>query len=134
MGPEGSAMRRLVLLLALFSVAATAKAAPPPAWASLSARETRVAGRIDQAARDGQISESEAVRLRRQLHKVEGLRAYYRKSHGMTAWERRDLERRLKSIDAHAGKRREHERATSKAVAAPPARSPPHRRGSPARP
>jgi hypothetical protein len=93
-------MKRL-LILSLIALAGAAQAAPaPPAWASLSARETRTAQRIDEAARAGEISGAEASRLRLKLHRTESLRAYYRKSHGISAWERRDLERRLKAIDA----------------------------------
>ena len=104
-------MKRLVLLALTAAVAAAmtaqASAAPSPAWGSLAARETRTAARIDQAVKTSQISGAEAGRLQRQLHRVQSLQAYYRKSHGMSAWERRDLERRLKTIDSHIGKRHE---------------------------
>ena len=91
-------MKRLVLALALITAAPAAAA--PPQWATLTAREERTAQHIDTAQKEGRISASEGERLRRQLHKVESLRLYYRKTHGMSAWERRDLERRLKAIDA----------------------------------
>ena len=91
----------------LAAMATSAGAAPPPAWATLPAREARVATHIDQAEKDGRIKSGEADRLRRQLHKVESLRLYYRKSHGMSAWERRDLERRLKAIDVRLSKARQ---------------------------
>ncbi len=96
-------MMRLVLI-GLIAVASAAHAAPPPAWATLSARETRAAARIDAAARAGEIPAAEASRLRQKLHRAQSLRAYYRKSHGMSAWERRDLERRLKTLDARLAK------------------------------
>ena len=98
-------MKRLVLALALAAVS-SAQAAPPPQWATLTAREERAGQHIDAARKDGRISDAEAERLHRQLHKVESLRLYYRKSHGMSAWERRDLERRLKAIDARLAKAR----------------------------
>jgi hypothetical protein len=96
-------MKRLLLALAL-AVTTPALAAPPPEWATLTAREARASQHIDAAQKDGRISDAEADRLRRQLHKVESLRLYYRKSHGMSAWERRDLERRLKAIDTKLAK------------------------------
>ncbi len=96
-------------------MATSAGAAPPPAWGTVSAREARVAQHIDLAEKDGRIPDAEAARLRRQLHKVETLRLYYHKSHGMSAWERRDLERRLKAIDIRLAK--SHQIAASKAKA-----------------
>ncbi len=100
---DKSAMKRCLMVIAMAAVAASAQAAPP-AWATLQAREARVAVHIDQAEKDGRLAEAEAARLRSQLHRVESLRLYYRKSHGMSAWERRDLERRLKAIDTRLGK------------------------------
>ena len=105
-------MKRLVLFAltaaALAAMTASAWAAPPPpAWASLTARESRTAEHIDQARKAAQINEAEADRLQRQLHRVQSLQAYYRRSHGVSAWERRDLERRIKTIDSHIGRRHE---------------------------
>lgn len=96
-------MTRL-LLVGLLALATSAEAAPPPAWASMTAREARAQARIDDAARTGQITAAEGARLRQRLKRVESLRAYYRKSHGVSAWERRDLERRLKALDARLAK------------------------------
>ncbi len=96
-----------VLLLGLLLLAGPAVAAPPPAWATLTAREARTGTRIDQAVRSHEITATEASRLRQRLRRIEQLRLYYRKSHGMSAWERRDLEGRLKTIDARIAKQRE---------------------------
>ncbi len=98
-------MKRCLLAIAMAAMTASAQAAPP-AWATLAARETRAAEHIDRAEKDGRIAGGEADRLRRQLHKVESLRLYYRKSHGMSAWERRDIERRLKAIDVRLARAR----------------------------
>jgi hypothetical protein len=98
------AMKRL-FLIGLLAIAGAANAAPPPpAWATLTARETRTAARIEAAEKAGQILEAEAARLRQKLHRTQSLRAFYRKSHGMSAWERRDIERRLKTLDARLTK------------------------------
>ena len=99
-GNLNPAMKRL-LIIGLFALAGTAQAAPPPpAWATLTAREARTTERVDAAAKAGQITASEAARLRQKLDRAQSLRAFYRKSHGMSAWERRDIERRLKTLDA----------------------------------
>ena len=110
-GNLNPAMKRL-LIIGLIALAGAAHAAPPPpAWATLTAREAHTGGRIDAAAKAGQISGTEATRLRQKLQRAQSLRTYYRKSHGMSAWERRDIERRLKTLDARlahdvrAGKR-----------------------------
>ncbi len=95
------------VLLSLLLLASPAAAAPPPAWATLTAREARTGTRIDQAVRGREITAAEAARLRQQLRRIEQLRLYYRKSHGISAWERRDLEGRLKTIDARIAKERE---------------------------
>ncbi len=99
------AMKRSLMVIALAAMTAQAQAATP-AWATLTAREARAAEHIDRAEKDGRVPHTEAERLRRQLHKVESLRLYYRKSHGMSAWERKDLERRLKAIDVRLAKAR----------------------------
>ncbi len=97
-------MKRL-FLIGLLALAGAARATPaPPAWATLTAREARTAARIDAAAKAGQIPEVEAARLRQKLHRTESLRTFYRKSHGISAWERRDIERRLKTLDARLAK------------------------------
>ncbi len=96
-------MKRCLLVIVMAAVSASAEASPP-AWATLPAREARVAGHIDQAVKNGRIEGAEAGRLRRQLNRVESLRLYYRRSHGMSAWERRDLERRLKAIETRLAK------------------------------
>jgi hypothetical protein len=98
-------MKRL-LIIGLVALAGAAHAAPPPppAWATLAAREARTGARIETAARARQISAAEADRLRLKLRRTESLRAYYRRSHGLSAWERRDIERRLKTLDARLAK------------------------------
>ena len=96
-----------VLLLGLLLLASPAAAAPPPAWATLNAREARTGTRIDQAVHSHELTVAEGSRLRQRLRRIEQLRLYYRKSHGMSAWERRDLEGRLKIIDARIAKERE---------------------------
>ena len=99
-------MKRL-LILGLLALTTPAIAGPPPAWATLTAREARTGTRIDQAVRSHTITAAEAARLRQRLHRIESLRVYYHRSHGMSAWERRDLESRLKVLDAQASKGRE---------------------------
>ena len=106
-------MKRL-LILGLLVLTTPAIAGPPPAWATLTAREARTETRIDQAARSHEITAAEAARLRQRLRRVEQLRVYYRKSHGMSAWERRDLETRLKTLDARIAKGREAQERKAK--------------------
>jgi hypothetical protein len=67
---------------------------------SIAEREAHIAQRIDSGVHDGTISRAEAAHLRDRLRKVQSLERYYRGSHGFTAWERRDIERRLNALSA----------------------------------
>ncbi len=89
------------------AAAAPALAAP----ASIMEREAKVAQRIDEGVRSGALQRAEAARLRDQLRRTEALEGYYRRTHGLSAWERRDVERRLEVLNARlAGHRRDRRR------------------------
>ncbi|MEI9965157.1 MAG: hypothetical protein WDM92_11070 [Caulobacteraceae bacterium] len=48
--------------------------------------------------RSGQLTRPEAFRLRGELRQIERLEARYRRTDGLSGWERRDLERRLDDL------------------------------------
>jgi hypothetical protein len=95
-------MKRLVLaaIPMLLILAAWPALAQPSAGHSVAEREAHIAQRIDEGVRNGTIDHSEAARLRERLRRVRSLERYYRGSHGFTAWERRDIERRLNALSA----------------------------------
>lgn len=64
-------------------------------WQGVSGRINAIERRIDVGIRSGQITRNEAYRLRGELRNITYLETRYRRSGGMSAWERTDLDRRL---------------------------------------
>jgi|WetSurMetagenome_2_1015567.scaffolds.fasta_scaffold53253_3 hypothetical protein len=95
-------MKRLALaaIPMLLILCARPALAQSSAGHSIAEREAHIAQRIDEGVRNGTIDHSEARLLRERLRKVQSLEGYYRNSHGFTAWERRDIERRLNALSA----------------------------------
>ena len=90
-------MRRVLIptLAAACMAAAVTPALAQPIGGSVNQREARIEQRIDEGARRGDLTRPEAARLRSELRRIERLEHYYRRTGGMSGWERRDLERRL---------------------------------------
>ena len=89
-------MKRILLTVAaasavLAAVPAAASAAP---WRPISERQANLEHRIDQGVRSGELTRSEARRLRSEFHDVERLEAHYRRTGGLSPRERADLDRR----------------------------------------
>ena len=103
-------MKKFTLMLAGLGIAASAVpaaaiAAPAPmfqaGWQNINARQDRLEQRINQGIRSGALSRSEAVRLRNEFRQLARLEARYRATRpGLTAWERRDLDRRFDALAA----------------------------------
>ncbi|MEP9357938.1 hypothetical protein [Sphingomonas sp. KR3-1] len=105
-------MKKFTLMLAGLGIAASAvpmtaaMAAPHPApayqsWQSINARQANLEMRINQGIRSGQLSRSEAARLRGEFANLNRLEAQYRRSRpGLTLAERRDLDRRFDALSA----------------------------------
>jgi len=104
-------MKRLLIpaLAAASLAAAVTPALAQPGRAPINQRDARIEHRIDQGARRGDLTRPEAARLRGELRSIERLERYYRRTGGMTAWERRDLERRLDVLDRQVFRNR-HDR------------------------
>ncbi len=95
-------MNRFHLLIAGLGLAGVtvpmaATAAPRP---SIDARFDRLDQRIDQGVRRGQLSRGEAGRLRTQYRQIARLEDRYRRSGGLSGWERQDLDRRFDALSA----------------------------------
>lgn len=108
-------MKTFTLMLAGLGIAAaalpatTASAAAAPApyaanyqgWQNVNARQARLENRINQGIRNGSLSRREATRLRNEFRSLSRLEAQYRRSRpGLTANERRDLDRRFDRLSA----------------------------------
>lgn len=83
--------------LAAVTLPAAASAAP---WQPINARQARLDQRIDQGIRTGQLSRGEAQRLRAQSRQLVQLETRYRRSGGLSGWERQDLNRRFDALSA----------------------------------
>lgn len=91
----------IVTLAAATALTAGAAAAQPygygrhdTRWMPLDERQERLAFRIDQGVRSGQLTGREAYRLRTAFNRIARLEARYRVN-GLSGWERADLDRRI---------------------------------------
>ncbi|MES2290405.1 MAG: hypothetical protein V4530_11770 [Pseudomonadota bacterium] len=93
-------MKRILVSLAATAVAITAlpTAASAQAWQSINARQERLYNRIEQGVRSGALTRREAQNLRTQFARLNSLEAQYRRSNGLSQWERRDLDRRFDTL------------------------------------
>jgi len=70
-------------------------------WQSINARQARLDQRIDAGVRNGQLTRSEAIRLRAEFRDIAYMEARYRRTGGgLSAWERTDLDRRFDRLEA----------------------------------
>jgi len=102
-------MNKIVLAItaaaALAATAAPALAQPygghvrNDRWTSIDQRLNNLDRRIDQGVRTGQITRSEAVRLRGDFRSLVSLERRY-SANGLTRWERADLDRRFDTLSA----------------------------------
>ena len=79
-------------------------------WQSINQRQARLDQRIDQGIRSGALNRNEARRLRQESRQLAALEGRYRRD-GLSASERRDLDRRFDALsarvryDKHEGRR-----------------------------
>jgi hypothetical protein len=83
-----------VLLIAGLAAAGSADARP----GSIEQRQLRQDARIAQGGSNGQLTGCESARLDHRGDRIERREHYYRSSHGLQPWERRDLNRRLDGV------------------------------------
>ncbi len=91
------------ILIPVLAVSALAAAAPAMAapWQSVNERQANLDRRIDMGVRNGQITRNEAQRLRAEFRQIASLEHRYRRTEGgLSAWERRDLDRRFDTLSA----------------------------------
>jgi hypothetical protein len=92
-------MKKLLIgVLAASSLAAAMPAAAAP-WMSINARQNQIFHNIEQGVRNGALTRPEAYRLKRDFYGIARLEQHYRRTGGgLSAWERRDLDRRLDAL------------------------------------
>ena len=69
-------------------------------WQSINSRQANLDRRIDQGVRNGSLTRAEAVRLRSEFRQIAYLESRYRRSNGLSNWERQDLDRRFDRLSA----------------------------------
>lgn len=98
-------MRKHLLAIAV-AASALAVAAPASAqnyrggWQPINARQAQLDQRIDVGVRNGALTRREAVSLRAEFNDIARLEAQYRRSNGLSNWERADLDRRFDALSA----------------------------------
>jgi hypothetical protein len=93
-------MRKLLAAAAAVSVLAVAAPASAQTWQSINARQANLDHRIDVGVRNGDLTRTEAARLRAEFRDLVELEADYRYSGGLSLSERRDLDRRFDLLAA----------------------------------
>jgi hypothetical protein len=86
-------------LAATTAVALCAGSTAAQAWTSINQRQARLEQRIDAGVRSGELTRSEATRLRDQFHDLARLEVRYRRG-GLSGWERADLDRRFDALSS----------------------------------
>jgi hypothetical protein len=81
------------------AVALCAGSAAAQAWTSINQRQARLEQRIDAGVRSGDLTRSEAARLRDQFRDLARLEVRYRHG-GLSGWERNDLDRRFDALSS----------------------------------
>jgi hypothetical protein len=94
----------ILTLAAATALTAGAATAQPFGWGPsdrrltpIDERQERIAFRIDQGVRSGQLTSREAYRLRMEFNRIARLEARYRMN-GLSGWELADLDRRLDTL------------------------------------
>lgn len=88
-------MKKLIARVLAISAIAAAAPASAQAWQNINQRQAQLDRRIDQGVRTGQLTRSEAAEMRRQFRVIANLETNYRRSNGLSRWERQDLDRRF---------------------------------------
>lgn len=90
----------LIPLLAASALAGAALPAAAAPWLSINQRQAQLDHRIDVGVRNGSLTRREAINLRAEFRGIANLEARYRRTGGLQAWERRDLDRRFDILSA----------------------------------
>lgn len=69
-------------------------------WQNINQRQANLDRRIDRGVRNGSLTRAEAVRLRAEFRQLAYLEARYRRTGGLSRWERQDLDRRFDRLSA----------------------------------
>lgn len=90
-------MKLITITLAASALALSAGAAAAQPWDSVGHRYERLDARIDAGVRSGDLTRTEASRLRAEFDRLLRLESRY-SAGGLNAWERNDLDRRYDQL------------------------------------
>lgn len=90
----------LIPLLAASALAGAAVPAAAAPWMNINERQAQLDQRIDAGVRNGSLTRREARSLRAEFQDIAGLEYRYRRTGGLQAWERHDLDRRFDMLSA----------------------------------
>lgn len=93
-------MKKLLAMAVAASALAMAAPAAAQSWQSINERQANLDARIDAGVRSGDLTRSEAARLRDEFEDLARLEARYRSSYGLSPAERRDLDMRFDRLSA----------------------------------
>ncbi len=96
-------MKMIALTAAALSLAAAVTpvaASAQSGWRPIAQRQAVLDRRIDQGIRSGRLNRPEARRIQAELRQLDRLEDRYRRSNGLSASERRDLDRRYDALAA----------------------------------
>jgi len=105
-------MKRLILTItaatAIFGLSPIA--AQSAEWMSVNRRQASLDRRIDRGVRNGELTRTEASRLRSQYRELSRLESQYRRSGGrLTDRERRDLDQRFDRLSSRVRNQKDDE-------------------------
>ena len=86
--------------LGLATIALPTAASAQQGWQSINQRQVNLDRRIDRGVQSGTLNRREAQRLRTEFRSLNQLEYRYRRSNGLSQWERRDLDRRFDALSA----------------------------------
>lgn len=86
--------------LGLATVALPTAASAQAGWQTINQRQANLDRRIDRGVQNGTLNRREAQRLRTDFRALNQLEYRYRRSNGLSQFERRDLDRRFDALSA----------------------------------
>lgn len=93
-------MRKILAMAVAASALAVAAPAAAQSWQGINQRQANLDTRIDAGVRSGDLTRSEAMRLRGEFRDLARLEEHYRDSRGLSVSERRDLDMRFDRLSA----------------------------------
>ena len=86
--------------LGLAAITVPVAASAQQGWQPINQRQVNLDRRIDRGIQNGALNRREAQRLRTEFRQLNQLEYRYRRTNGLSQFERRDLDRRFDALSA----------------------------------